>query len=400
MITLSDKQDENRDEKTYVREFNSSKVMYYEDRIRKWQAGERISPVTVDMALTRACNYRCTYCYGQLQENGTSTGVDTNVDTSVDTSVDVDKLTWPHLQSFLEDCARLGVRGVSMVSDGESTCHPDYVKFIIYGKMLGLDMALGTNGYLLTSQDLTSIVPHLTYLRFNISSGLPYDYARVHGVRPRHFYRVCGNILDSIAIRNKYKSSCTIGMQMVLTPNEGESIRSLTLLALDLGVDYLVIKHCSDDEDGSLGIDYSRYESLIPTLGWAEKQSNDKTRIVIKWSKILEGNKRAYKECYGPPFHIQLSGSGLVAPCGMLFNDKYSKYHIGNIKTQGFYDIVKGDRYWEVMNLLRGSEFDARTMCGCLCLQHETNKYLIDVVGGRDIGRDVGIACPKHISFL
>ena len=28
---------------------------------------------------------------------------------------------------------------------------------------------------------------------------------------------------------------------------------------------------------------------------------------------------------------IQISGSGLVAPCGMLFNEKYKKFHIGNI---------------------------------------------------------------------
>ena len=32
------------------------------DRVRAWERGERIAPVTVDLALTRACNYACTYC--------------------------------------------------------------------------------------------------------------------------------------------------------------------------------------------------------------------------------------------------------------------------------------------------------------------------------------------------
>ena len=49
---------------------------------------------------------------------------------------------------------------------------------------------------------------------------------------------------------------------------------------------------------------------------------------------------------------LQLSGSGLVAPCGGLFNEKYKKFHIGNICETRFKDIWNSDRYWEVMNFL------------------------------------------------
>ena len=41
---------------------------------------------------------------------------------------------------------------------------------------------------------------------------------------------------------------------------------------------------------------------------------------------------------------IQMSGSGLVAPCGMLFNERYKKFHIGNICEQRFRDIWASDR--------------------------------------------------------
>ena len=30
---------------------------------------EKIAPITIDMALTRACNYACYFCYAMLQEN-------------------------------------------------------------------------------------------------------------------------------------------------------------------------------------------------------------------------------------------------------------------------------------------------------------------------------------------
>ena len=40
----------------------------------------------------------------------------------------------------------------------------------------------------------------------------------------------------------------------------------------------------------------------------------------------------------------------MVAPCGSLFNEKYKKFHIGNICDKRFKDIWASDKYWEVMN--------------------------------------------------
>ena len=41
---------------------------------------------------------------------------------------------------------------------------------------------------------------------------------------------------------------------------------------------------------------------------------------------------------------IQISGSGLVAPCGGLFNEKYKKFHIGNICDTRFKDIWQSEK--------------------------------------------------------
>ena len=102
----------------------------------------------------------------------------------------------------------------------------------------------------------------------------------------------------------------------------------------------------------------------------------------VKWSKIKSGENRSYSRCYGAPFMIQISGSGLVAPCGMLFNEKYKRYHIGNITEKRFKDIWKSEEYWEVMNHLASVQFDAKTMCGTLCLQHKVNEALDNHVKG------------------
>ena len=128
--------------------------------------------------------------------------------------------------------------------------------------------------------------------------------------------------------------------------------------------------------------------------------SDKNYKVVIKWSKIGDKGKRSYKRCYGAPFMLQMSGSGLVAPCGMLFNEKYKKFHMGNICDTRFKDIWNSDRYWEVMNYLASDSFNAQKMCGALCLQHKVNETLDSYVKGKlDINKKTD-KTPMHVNFI
>jgi len=362
---------------------DSHKLLWHKDRIRAWLEGERIAPITIDCALTRVCSYNCIYCYGQLQEN------------------EGHNLSRDVIFRFLDDTAEIGVKAISFVSDGESAHSPWVYDAILHGKSNGLDMAIGTNGYPLKDERLEEILPALTYIRFNVSAGTPEGYAKVHGVPEKAFHKVVGTIKKSVDIKRSKKLDVTIGLQMVLLPQFKDDILPLADLGKELGVDYLVIKHCSDDEDGSLGVDYSKYGELIDILNEAEKRSTDTYLVKAKWSKILSGGKRRYTKCYGAPFMIQMSGSGLVAPCGFLFNDKYKdKFHIGNIAEESFKEIWKSDRYWEVMDYLVSGKFDTRYDCGTLCLQHKVNEFLWDLKNGKvSLSEEPG-ETPMHINFI
>ena len=48
---------------------DGTKISWHVDRIKAWERGERIAPITIDMSLTRACNFGCHYCYAMMQEN-------------------------------------------------------------------------------------------------------------------------------------------------------------------------------------------------------------------------------------------------------------------------------------------------------------------------------------------
>ena len=75
---------------------------------------------------------------------------------------------------------------------------------------------------------------------------------------------------------------------MVLMPEDGDQIIPLAKLGKKLRPDYAIIKHCSDNEDGGLGVDYSAYEKLYSRLKEAESYSDDEYKCVIKWSKIKD----------------------------------------------------------------------------------------------------------------
>ncbi|MCA8961257.1 MAG: radical SAM protein, partial [Planctomycetes bacterium] len=263
---------------------DGTKIAWYEERIRAWERGERIAPITIDMALTRACNFACVYCYAMLQENARKS------------------ITSEVMRGFLDDCAAIGVRGVSLVSDGESSVSPAFVDTIVHGHEVGLSMACGTNGYLLEPDLLEVILPRLTYLRINITAGEPARYAEIMGVTEEHYHRVVENIRAMVAIKERDSLPVTIGLQMVLMPEFADQVLPLARLGQELRPDYLVIKHCSDDEDGSLGVDYSEYQRLHDLLREAESLSDPEYLVQAKWSKIAAEGRRSYQRCYGPPF--------------------------------------------------------------------------------------------------
>ncbi|MFA5863269.1 MAG: radical SAM protein [Phycisphaerae bacterium] len=358
------------------------KLLWHRERVEAWLRGERVAPITIDCALTRKCNYNCVYCYGKLQEN------------------DEKQMTRDVIFRFLDDAAEIGVKAISFVSDGESTCSPHLYEAIKHGKQNGLDMALGTNGALLKKDRLEEILPCLTYLRFNISAGQAKRYAEIHGCREEDFERVLEIIRECVRIKKEKCLAVTLGLQMVLMPSFQDQILPLAKLGRELGADYLVIKHCSDDETGSLKVEYDKYFGLVNLLKEAESYSTDTYLVKAKWSKILSGGKREYCRCYGPAMILQLSGSGLVAPCGMLFNTKYKKFHIGNIVQTPFKHIWQSERYLEVMSHLASEAFDARTMCGTLCLQHKVNEYLWKIRQEGVMPETPSDTIPLHVNFI
>ena len=305
--------------------------------------------------------------------------------------------------NLLYDLAEIGVRGVSLISDGESTLSKAYVPFIQHAAKVGIDVGNATNAWEWEPEKIEQVLPHLTWVRFTVAAGKPESYAKIMYKGPEHtevFDRAMSHIKYAVDLKKRKNLKCTLGIQMVLMPEFKDEIIPFSQLAVSLGVDYGVIKHCSDDEFGTLGVDYEKYESMYGLLQEAEEMSNDDTKIIVKWEKIKDKGKPSYKRFYGPQFLLQISGSGLVAPSGMFFNARYSKLHMGNFTEERFIDIFRSDRYSRIMDYLASPDFDAQTMMGTLPIQHYVSVALDNHVKEIQRIEPAKGKEPLHVNFL
>ena len=365
---------------------DSHKLSYHIERVNAWENGERIAPISVDMSLTRGCGAMCSFCYAMMQESQSRYPIKVK-----------------HALELLDDFAEIGVKSVSLVSDGESTLSKAYIPFIQHAAKLNIDVANATNAWEREPEKIEQVLPHLTWVRFTVATGRPESYASVMYKGPEHtnvFYRAMKHIKYAVDLKKKKNLKVTLGIQMVLTPELKDEIIPFAKLGIDLGVDYAVIKHCSDDEQKTLGIDYTKYENMFDELRQAEKMSNEKTKIIVKWNKIKDGDKPSYNRHFGPQFLLQISGSGLVAPSGGFFNAKHSKLHIGNYTEERFKSIWKSERYWRAMNYISSPYFDAHTMMGTLPIQHYVNVALDNHVKGISRITEGKGKKPLHHNFL
>lgn len=344
-----------------------SKIGWWRERVEAWDRGERIAPITMDVAWTRKCQAACHFCAAQYQasEGG--------------------EITKEIAFQFLEDAAEIGVKGVSLISDGESTMVPWYAESIEKAASLGLKVGVGSNGILLTRDVLERIIPHLSYLRFNFSAGEKKRYAEIMGVKQPIFDKVKQNISDAMDLVRSNGYACNVNMNLVSEPRDADQLLPFARLAKELRVHYGIIKHCVSDPDGVVHVDYKEYAPLFDTFKACEALSDPDNdfRLVVKWARIENEGKRAYNRCFGTPFIMQMSGNGLVGPCGPMFNEKYRAFHLGNITTQRFKDIWASDRYWEVVKYLGSDQFNPQERCTINCLQTLTNDWLFKYKNGQ-----------------
>jgi MoaA/NifB/PqqE/SkfB family radical SAM enzyme len=122
-----------------------------------------IAPVSINLDLTTACNYRCDHC------------------------IDWDILNTKHhhdeetLRSSIVTMARRGLRSVILIGGGEPTIHPGFSDFVRFLKGLALQVAVVSNGsrgdVLL---EIADALDHRDWLRLSLDAGSDELFRAMH----------------------------------------------------------------------------------------------------------------------------------------------------------------------------------------------------------------------------
>jgi MoaA/NifB/PqqE/SkfB family radical SAM enzyme len=359
------------------RKLDGTKAIWHMDRvINHYEEDERIPPVHIDMGITKFCNIGCVFCYGKYQ-NPKPVMIKRDV-----------------LLNTMKEMGECNVRSVGIIGDGEPTCNPALYDALYVGKENGLDLAVSTNGVLLEDDyKRSSFLDNLTWMRFCISAGTREGYEKIHQVD--RFDRVRKNIADLVHQKYKRGSDLDIGLQAVFVPTlMAEEMVEEAKLAVDLGVDYFVIKQCSLPDEGQTGMmnfDLNEYDKpeIIDSLKRAESYSNDQTKIIVKWDTIKNKGKKDYNGCKAVPLISEISGNGDWYVGCMFGNPIYDEFKFGNLHDKSFKEILNSDRYWDIIEKFKNYDVHNSLACKGACRLDPVNKFLDDYLNK-----------PKGINFI
>ena len=337
---------------------DSHKLWWHLDRVRAWTKAERIAPLHIELSLTTGCNLVCTYCYGRVMGQ-----------VPEDKRFDLPRHS---VMRLLKEVKEIGVRSVALIGEGENPLNSCFYEALDYAQEINLDMSLATNGTILKKDKIKGMLEALTWMRFHISAATPKTYQAIHG--RDEFKPVIENIKACVEIKKRHGLATTIGMQMVLLVENKADIIPLVELGKKLGVDYLVIKPCSDTHDKRFKVPGEEYLNMQETFKKAEKCSFKDYAVIIKWDKLSNRGISGYKVCRGTQFIIAINGKGDVAPCGHLFAHRKEEFNMGNIIKQSLKDIILSERYWQVQEKVQ--TLDINSECESNCLHYYINNFL------------------------
>ena len=336
---------------------DSHKLHMHPQRVAAWLNGENISPIYVEICPTGSCNHRCRFC-----------------------SLDFMGYQSRHLPSDilmerLVEMGQAGVKSVMFAGEGEPLLHPEISRIALGAKGAGIDVAFTTNGVLLSPDIAERILPVTSWIKISCNAGTADTYGYIHGTKPGDFEKVLSNIEHAANIRQKQRSSCSLGVQMLLLPENQHEARELAGRAKLLGADYFVIKPFTlNPQSGKTeyaAVSYDNTSLLAEELA----QLNDASFSVIFRHEAIgrwQDRSKPYSKCLALPFWSYIDSGGTMWGCFDFLGD--SNFSHGNILKESFVEILNGSQR---LNSLKWCESNLNaSLCRPNCRLDPANRYL------------------------
>ena len=343
------------------------KMQYHTERTAQWLSAKtpeeklNVFPIYIEISPVGHCNHRCTFC-------------------AVDyIGYKARSIELPILKQLLKDMAKCGVKSVMFAGEGEPLLHKQLAEAILYAKEVGLDIAITTNGTMLTQEFVEKCLHAITWIKISINGGTREVYAKIHQTKEADFDRVWNNLASTTLYRELSGAKCTIGIQSVLLPDNINTVEDMVLDAKHCGLDYVVVKPYSQ-HNKSITILYKdiKYGNAVNMALELAKHSDEKFEVVTRYISMQQHDSpdRGYSKCYSTPFlWCYLMANGDLYGCSAYLLDERFKY--GNINEQSFKDVWTSGARRQAIDFVENSlNIDE---CRKNCRMDKVNRYLWDI---------------------
>ena len=229
---------------------DSHKLIYHPCEVARWLNGENIYPIEIEISPSGACNHRCIFC-----------------------AVDYlgYKPSFLDKEMLLKNISHMrenGLKSVICSGEGEPLLNKDMPDIALGIKKIGVDVAMASNGVLLTKDITESCLQAFTWIRFSMAAIHEDTYKSIHRGQEGDLKRALDNIAYAVEWKKKNNLSTTLGVQCLLIQDNRDQVVEMTKELKKIGVDYFTIKPYSQhtQSENHLEVDYKDLLALESEL--------------------------------------------------------------------------------------------------------------------------------------
>ena len=349
--------------------FDGHKLFYQFETTYKLLTDQEVNPVYVEYSPVGSCNHRCIFCaYDYIGYQSR-------------------KLEKSKTIQSIKDYASMGCKAMLFAGEGEPLIHPNIDEFIETAFNSGVGSAIYTNGVLFTPKRSEKILDKLTFIRVSFNAGDKESYKKVH--QSDDFDKVVENLKYAVKLKKKKNLKTDIGLQIVVIPENIDSVVSLAKLGGAIGVDYLAIKPFVQ-HGAQEGYKFSQNFSLDEVeaiLDEAERYSTDSYKVIARKEAFRKYHERSYERCLALPLFSVVLSDGNVYSCGPYLDNPNFCY--GNIYENSVFEINKGEKRAKILQFAK-EELDCKKDCMPNCRMDAINRSLWELKN----------PTVKHVEFI
>ena len=360
------------------------------------------SPVSINLDLTTACNYRCDHC--------------------VDFDILNKNIRFDHekLKEGLAELQQRGLRSVIIIGGGEPTVYPGFADMVTFMKGIDLQIGVVTNGSRLDR--VLEVAQHFEkddWVRLSLDSGTNDTFISMHKPRTKvTLESICAGVRPI----KEANPDLTVGFSFIIVwkdceandftihENVQEIVQGATL-ARDSGFDYISFKpfltraEVNNAEVVELTQQESRLEQVMTEIRRRvdePKQLATPTFRVIESTNLKVLENGTYANYTEQPRHCHMQFfRQVLSPLGLFNCPVYRHVPQAQISHKHGYSDLETFAKTQRSTLELIDRFDASSECkDVTCLYNHVNWYLEDLIQHPDKLDAIEPAADRRDYFL